>query len=348
MLAGEETAGITSWLNVTSALAGSQAPGVNDTIRITMDSHYAMRGDQIANIVFTSNDPTKKVTKIPVSLHVNGAPTFMYEAEPIIMMSENEIRTITIGVSDAEGNSFTIQPAGTYADATHTFTNGTLSITLSPEYGDAGMYTYTYQATDEYGATSEVTLSVQVIHTNRAPEFIGESRSMNFTATGMLSEFAIEDYFSDPDNDAFTFTLSNENAVSAEVFSSDNKFLIKPVAIGESKIAFTLTDSYGAITKDTITVVVEVVLGAEEDMMNNGLGTYPNPATDATTVTLTNDWTGEVNLIILDAMGRQYATHQMHAGVRESKLDVSKLSKGIYIIRAVSNTRQGNIKFIKK
>jgi hypothetical protein len=63
---------------------------------------------------------------------------------------------------------------------------------------------------------------------------------------------------------------------------------------------------------------------------------------------LTNDWTGEVNLIILDAMGRQYATHQMHAGVRESKLDVSKLSKGIYIIRAVSNTRQGNIKFIKK
>jgi hypothetical protein len=346
-LAGEETAGITSWLNVTSALAGSQAPGVNDTIRITMDSHYAMRGEQIANIVFTSNDPTKKVTKIPVSLHVNSAPKFTYEAEPI-MMSENETRIITMGVADAEGNSFTIQPASTYADATHTFANGTLSITLSPEYGDAGVYAYTFQATDEYGATSEVMLSVQVIHTNRAPEFVGESKIMDFTATGMLSEFAIEDYFSDPDNDAFTFTLSNENAASVEVFSSDNKFLIKPVAIGESKIAFTLMDSHGAVTKDTITVVVEVVLGAEEDMMNNGLGTYPNPATDATTVTLTNDWTGEVNLIILDAMGRQYATHQMHAGVRESKLDVSKLSKGIYIIRAVSNTRQGNIKFIKK
>jgi len=348
MLAAEQSAGNTSWLSITSSLQGSLVPAAKDTIRLTMDGHYAMRGDQIANIVLTTNDPAKKVTRIPVSLHVNTAPRFVFEAEPILM-SENETRTIAIPVSDQEDDTFTMTAGGTYADATHTLTDGVLTITLTPEYGDAGTYTYTYEATDEHGAISAVTLSVEVIHMNRGPEFIGDQKTINFAATGSLNEFAIDDLFSDPDGDDFTYNLSSGNTQSVVVFESEETFLVRPVEVGESKLAFVLTDTHGAVTHDTLTVVVDMVLAAEENPTNNGVGAYPNPATEYTLVTITNDWTGEVTLTLSDMNGREFSTQKMNtAASREARVNVSDLRKGMYVIRAISANKQATIKIMKK
>jgi subtilisin family serine protease len=348
MLAGEETAGNTSWLTVTSLLNGELAPGAKDTVRLTLDSHYAMRGKQIANIVLTTNDPSKKVTRIPVTLNVNEGPHFSNVPEKIVL-AESETYTVNMNVTDLEGNTFTVAAAESYPGVTHSFADGVLTLTVAPDYGDAGTYTYVFTATDEYNAVTEISIPAEVIHKNRAPEFIGEDKTVSMTATGTLTEYFIHDLFSDPDGDAFTYTLISTNDESVVVYASAEGFLVKPMEVGESDLAFTLTDSYGAITKDTITVVVDVVLAAEESLFNNGFGTYPNPAVNETTVTVTNDWAGEVSLTVIDATGRQYITRQMNTGTaREVKLDVSKLGKGIYIIRASSATREASIKFIKK
>jgi hypothetical protein len=84
-------------------------------------------------------------------------------------------------------------------------------------------------------------------------------------------------------------------------------------------------------------------------MVNNGLGMYPNPTIDQTMVTVTNDWTGEVIVTVLDVNGKQYLTQHLDTDIaREIKVDVSKLTKGIYMLRAVSNSKQATIKLIKK
>jgi hypothetical protein len=119
--------------------------------------------------------------------------------------------------------------------------------------------------------------------------------------------------------------------------------------VGEAELAFAVTDNQGGVTADTITVTVDVVLAAEEEMKNNGLGVYPNPAVDVATVTVTNDWTGEATITVTDALGRPYLTKTLNTnGAREATIDVSKLSKGIYLLRAVSKTKQATIKLIKK
>jgi hypothetical protein len=56
-----------------------------------------------------------------------------------------------------------------------------------------------------------------------------------------------------------------------------------------------------------------------------------------------------VSLVLTDAAGRQYLTQEFDTTLeREASVDVSNLSRGIYILRAVSKTKQATIKIIKK
>jgi len=143
MFAAEETADNSSWLAITSALNGTLAMGDASAVNLHFDGTYAQRGDQIANIVFTSNDPIAPVVKVPVKLHINEAPHFTGVPESIVM-AEKETFTMNIGVIDIEGNTFTILPNESYSKLSYVFANGKLAITLTPDYGDAGLYTYTF------------------------------------------------------------------------------------------------------------------------------------------------------------------------------------------------------------
>jgi subtilisin family serine protease len=347
MFAAEETAGNSSWLSITSGLAGTVTAGGESQVALLIEGAFSTPGDQVANIVIKSNDPNNASVSIPVKLHMNAAPQFNNVPEGLIM-GEKETLTVTLGVADAEGNTFTVAPAQPYPNVAHSFANGTLTIVMTPDYGDAGNYAYTFKATDQYNAEREITLLVEVLHTNQAPEFIG-THEMTFRATGTLEEYAIDEFFSDPDGDAFTFTVTSSKTNAVTVFASQDQFLIRPVAIDEAELFFAVTDSYGAVTYDTITVRVDVVLGAEQGFINNGLGVYPNPAEDVTNITFSYDWTGLVELEIIDASGKQHFTKQLDTHTQhEIQLNVSALKPGFYILKASSNGKDAAIKLIKK
>lgn len=341
MLAAEQTANVTSWLSITSSLTGALVPGGTSSINFNIDSHYAQRGDQVANIVLTTNDPNKKTTTIPVSLHVNEAPHFLFDDETIIM-SEGETRTITINVSDEEGDDFTVQAGGTYEDAAHTLTNGTLTITLSPEIGDWGAYTYTYQATDEEGAISNVSVSVEVLHTNRAPEYIGSADPIEQTATGEIVEYAIADYFADPDGDAFTFTVTSSSQATVQVFTSADKFLVKPIETGETTLLFVVTDSHGAVSTYSMAVNVSPVLGMEENDVNFSLTAYPNPTKGKAYIHIDGEIATQYHIRVFNAMG---ATVLVKDTTRE--LDLSSLQKGIYFIEITDKAGRSTRRIVK-
>jgi hypothetical protein len=172
---------------------------------------------------------------------------------------------------------------------------------------------------------------------------------MSFTATGLLNQYTIDDFFSDPDGDEISFELTNSNSSSVVVFASENEFILRPIAVGEAKLAFRVADSQGGVTSDTITVAVDVVLGAEDGFINNGVGVYPNPVEDMTNVTFSYDWTGDVNFEIIDASGKQHFIEQLDTRThREVQLDVSTLKSGFYILKASSNGKNATIKLIKK
>ncbi len=125
MFAAEETAGNTSWLTVTSATEGTLAMGEASAAEIHFDGAIAEHGDQLADIVFTSNDPTAEITKVPVRLHINEGPHFTGGQENIIM-SEMDTISLMFDVKDMEGHTYTLAPLQTYKGVKHTLTAGNL------------------------------------------------------------------------------------------------------------------------------------------------------------------------------------------------------------------------------
>jgi len=345
MYAGEQTPTNSAWLSITSPIEGSLPMGDTSSVSIKFHGSIAERGDQVAKVVISSNDPIVPTVAIPVSLHLNKAPEF--SNVPVdIQIGEKQMLTLKIGVKDVEGHTISVKAGATYTGVTHTFENGLLSITINKDYGQAGAYTYKFTATDQYDAVSELTLPVNVIHTNRAPVFVGEE-TLTYYSTGRLEEYSIDDFFSDPDGDTFTFSVSSSDLELVDVFSSKGQFLVRPVSAGEAKLAFTVTDSFGAITKDTITVTVNNVLGVEET--NAGLKIFPNPVQHTAQVFLGHEWKGNVIIYVMDAAGKSHIIHNADAETsRDVQLDVSSLKKGFYILKITAADKQQSVKLIKE
>lgn len=349
MLAAEQTAEVTSWLNVTSALAGSLAPGVKDTVRMTIDGHFAMHGDQIANIVLTTNDPLKKVTKIPVSLHVNEAPRFNNVPE-MVYIAENEVQTVNINVTDKENNTFTVVAAQNYSGMTYVYNAGKLAITLSPAFETAGSRSYKFVATDQYNATSEMTLPAVVSHTNRAPAYISASDPMMKVVSGVVVEYSIGNFYVDPDGDTYTYTVTTSDNTIAQVFTSAYKFLLKPIVVGETSLTFTATDSHNAKSTKTITLKVEepTVLGIEDNDVNFSLTVYPNPTKGRTNIHVDGEIKSEYHVRVFNSMGTTVLVKNFTTQQVDAELDLSKLSKGVYFIEITDQAGRSTRQIVKE
>jgi hypothetical protein len=347
MYAAEETPGNSSWLTITSEKSGAVAAGDSSSVSLMIDGGLAVRGDQIADVVIRSNDPNNTIVKIPVKLHMNEAPQFSGVPEGLVV-AENDVKTVKVMVADKEDNTFTVSAAAAYNDITHAFEAGVLTIELKPDYGDAGSHAYTFIAKDEYNAESQITLLVDVVHANRAPLYVASSDHLEYYATGKLVEYDLDDFFSDPDGDAIEFTVTSSNSELATVYASTNQFLVRPMAPGETTLEFTVTDSEGGVTSKSIRVKVNIVLGVDEDP-NHGVLIYPNPVQKVANVSLTTEWNGEVVFEIVDLSGRQHITQVADTRVsRDISINVTKLTKGFYILHAVSGEQRTSMKLIKE
>ncbi|HCW06018.1 MAG TPA: hypothetical protein DGG95_01490 [Cytophagales bacterium] len=345
MFAGEQTAADLSWLKITSDQSGTVSAGNSSSIQLHFDGTIAQRGDQIANVVMKTNDPVTPIVHIPVTLHLNDAPKFGNVPDQITV-AEGSTLTLKVTVKDPEGNTFTVNPAQTYANVSSTFDGSVMTITLTPTFGSAGIYNYVYNAKDQYDAASQLTLNVEITHTNRAPVFVGTSKTIKLSADGSLDEFALNNFFTDPDGDDITYTITSSSAI-VDVFASKNSFIVRPNSAGETHLAFALTDVHGAELIDTLQAEVQVVLGIEPTQIS-GTTLYPNPVHDKVNIELTNEWKGDLTITIYDTNGR--ALQHTSSSITSSKLslDVSSLVQGFYLLQMSTNEKQTVMKMIKQ
>ena len=176
--------------------------------------------------------------------------------------------------------------------------------------------------------------------------FVGD-KTLTYYSTGRLEEYSIDDFFNDPDGDTFMFSVTSSDIELVDVFSSKGQFLVKPLSAGEARLAFIVTDSFGAASKDTVTVTVNNVLGIEE--ANGGLKVFPNPVQHTAQVILGHEWKGNVTISVTDAAGRNHLIHNAEASdSRGIHLDVSALTKGFYILKVMSADKQQSVKLIKE
>lgn len=336
-----------TWLSITSATSGTVPAGESSEVELTFNGAFAQAGDQIANVVFKSNDPNKNTVTVPVKLHMNEAPKFS-DVPAQVTMSENETKTLSIPVTDSEGNTFTVTTAQAYTDVSTTLSGSILTIELTPDFGDAGHYQYTFKATDQYNAVEEITLAVEVIKNNRAPVFTGSTSELVYNVSDKMKEFELADFFSDPDGDNLTFSVANADESVALVYASSAKFLVQPMAAGTTELNFTVTDSDGAVLNKIISVKVNVVLGVEPGAIPY-LQAFPNPASDVVVVKLPSHWTKGGTVRMLDLTGRETFQATVNQATAEGLIiNVRELVPGTYLLRANSGSEVQVQRIIKK
>jgi subtilisin family serine protease len=346
MYAGEETAGNSSWLTVSGETSGTVAVGAEGTIDISFEGSYAKRGDQIANVVITSNDPNNPEIVVPVTLHMNDAPYF-FNVPEIVVVAENDLESIAIQVEDMEGNEFDVESVEEYAGVAYTYTEGVLSMDITPDFGDAGNYTYSFMATDEYGAERMLSLTVEVMHTNRAPEYVGQGNDLNNVSPSATYEYSIMDFFSDPDNDEFTFTVASTDTDIVEVYASKDKFLVLTKEEGTTTLDFEVTDVFGAVNTVSVDVSIQIVAGLGDSKLNFIM--YPNPTISTIKIQVPQGAGNQFDIRFIDVSGKTALIRKDIAVTNEEiEIDLSHLDTGIYMMEI--QTESGKIvkRIVKK
>lgn len=88
--------------------------------------------------------------------------------------------------------------------------------------------------------------------------------------------------------------------------------------------------------------------GIQENSGEFGMQVYPVPATETVTVEMTENQNQLLTLQVLDMAGRMVAQHTMQS--RRQQLNVANLSKGVYILQAVSQQAEliGRTRIVKE
>lgn len=350
MRAAEETFASGEWVVINSVMDSILGAGDATEIVLEFKGANAAQGWQSAELIISSNDPLNPSLTVPLFLHLNEAPVFSNSPIEIQNVDEGDTLTLIMNVNDPEENKFSVTSVEDYARLIYFMEGKSLIINVLPGFDDEGSYEYQFTATDEFGAESSMSLLVEVNNTNQPPQSIATD-GFSYTENDDFEEYYFTDYFTDPDFDSLSFSIRSSDDLIAEVFTSEDRFIVVPKLIGETSLVIHATDIYGATDSIEIAIVIEeqIVLGIENEL-NSEVSVYPNPATNNVQLTWMKNWAGEITLDITSISGAHIRTYTYIDITKGSvmDLDVSHLENGIYLFKISSNDQTSVLRIIKE
>lgn len=112
--------------------------------------------------------------------------------------------------------------------------------------------------------------------------------------------------------------------------------------------AVMVTDSFGCMNSDSMTVDSMVCLGVEEMASTLDMSVYPNPTFDRAMVDIHTTKNGDYQMVLMDLKGQIVALREFSISNQHSLQVIEKgsLSAGVYIIRLTDGERVKNLKLI--
>lgn len=235
--------------------------------------------------------------------------------------------------------------------------NDTMSyaINLRTDFEAAGTYEYKFKVADAQSISSELTFTLNVQNTNRAPQRTVDT--LLLVTEQQSKEVDLNGYFADPDREVLSFEVKNLDENQLAVSGTEHEINVYGWKEGTGKIEVKATDPAGLSITDTLDVKVEAK-GTEpepepqpqpETNFTRQVKAYPNPATNVLHVQCSADVEGEVVLRLYGMNGGIVRAEKtvMSAGVVK-ELDVTSLPAGMYILEIEYKQTRINTKVIKQ
>ncbi len=305
---------------------------------------------------FNTGAPTSSASAGSVVVTAaNVAPTLTVASTASV--NENQALTLTLVGADSPGSvltySYTVSPSISLNAPTLNATTGAFAWT--PDYTQAGVYTFTFKVTDEGGLFVTKTTVVTVANVNRAPYFTKTLPANEVVQVHRAPNpvyYRFQYVATDDDNQPLAYSLISGAAYMS--ITTDGAFSWA-AAIDQAGKSFVVTvqatDGLLSVTTTTILTASAIIVGVEDfkgiptefNLMQN----YPNPFNPTTSIGFALPKESSVRLAVFNILGQEVASlvqGTMAAGFHKVEFDASKLNTGMYIYRIEA----GNFVSVKK
>jgi len=189
---------------------------------------------------------------------------------------------------------------------------------------------------------------------------VNDSMEIEINFNGLTDEFRYYD-----NEDILVLYKKTHYAIFENIIYPTTEIEIHYDILPKSKIRYQIKDIksyyfYTIIEDGTVLIEVYYEIPEESGNGNNvnisqyqeikkrevNLKIYPNPATNEITITLPFHMNENVDIELMNPLGRVLISKNNFSG-DEVKIDISSLKKGIYFIRCKKNNKTMNTKFIK-
>ncbi|MFA3783786.1 cohesin domain-containing protein [Melioribacteraceae bacterium 4301-Me] len=329
--------GVLVYLNIKLKTAGNS--------NIYLDSTYSNKfyNENVQAVAFTVTNGIITVNA------VNNPPVF--NSIPNQTVNEGDTLTFTVSATDPENDPIVLTHGTLPQGASFDSTTGVF--TWQPNYEQAGQYDVIFYANDGH-STSQITVHITVVNTNRAPVFTKEpADSTRVPVHNVPVYYQFQYEAQDPDGDPLVFSLVSNDLGNASM-STTGKFLWAPVPAQAGlpyNVKVQVSDGTASTISSKILIVADTVTGVQK---NDGLPkifslsqNYPNPFNPSTTIEFEIPKQTHVTLEIYNILGQKVAelvNKDMSPGRYRINFDANNLQSGIYFYTLVVDDRQ----FIKK
>jgi hypothetical protein len=224
--------------------------GTETVVFRAIDPLNARAEDIVLVTVFPINDAPiiSDVPDLVVHYDDPSRPEYEYTFDlfPYVHDVDNETSELTITTSDPTHISFTPQ-------------QNTVMVIQYPESDMGRTFTVRITVSDGLSQSSQ-DIQIRVLD-DWPPEIYKAIPDKEFDEDGgLINDFRISDYFSDPDGDGLTFTTISSNVVvQINEVTSYVTFGAVPDWFGYENVTFRATDPYGGLVEQTIRVTVHPI-----------------------------------------------------------------------------------------
>ena len=209
----------------------------------------------------------------------------------------------------------------------------------------AGIDNIQITAADPYGLTVSNGFELTVLE-NRVP-VLNSTSTLVVLQPHQSTELNLLDYFSDPEDDAISFTLDTSSTL-VDVGITGSLLEITALGSGSATLTVTGRDTYNA-PSDAFTVVVRIEPYLPDE--SGKLLIYPVPAGSLLNYSFVLELDSEVEIRVIDTLGKlvyKTAKTRYLQGGHEKTIDMSGWPKEIYLIQLLINGKlQDTKKMIK-
>lgn len=322
--------------------------------QVTGATSWNINADEIN--LFDYNDGVQDPGEASFHRESNALPIYepnMFRAsdhDPVLV-GLNLVTANNAPVIDCPANISTNVDAGScsaivvFPDATATDVDGdlqTVEQTNGLTSGSAfpvGETVIEFTATDSNGNTAVCTFTITVID-NEAPQIDCPADFTVDTGVGN-TQYEVPDFF------ATGVATANDNCTDPVTIYTQNPAEGELLDDGVYEVILTAEDEYGNISDCSFNLTVESVLGVSENLLENAVRIFPNPAKTEVTIAKSSDISLE-SATVFDITGRVIMTVNLKAMNQEKTIDISKFQSGIYLIKLESANATLTKQLLKK